>query len=133
MGDGTEPVEDEELLYRRIPLQPQWYDPATGWPTPLAFNPRRDDLTGLSFCRAKYTTPIEAARNDRDKQYYIAVLRAGDLREHGLDVVPKPLSNDPGHCEMPVLNYQERKTDRAEEAKLLLARKLCLRVLGPLP
>ena len=131
MGDGAEPIDDDEILYRRIPHL--HYDSAFGWPTPEAFKPRHDDLTGLSFCRAKYTTPIEEARKGQGKQYYIAALRAGDLREHGLDVTPKPLSNDPGHCEMPVLNYQERKTKRAEEAKLLLARKLCLRVLGPLP
>lgn len=78
-------------------------------------------------------TPEQVTENDRGKQYYVAVLCAGDLRAEGLDVVPRPEANAPGHAEVPGLTYDNRRTDTAEEAQQLLARKLCLKILGPLP
>ena len=132
MDDGTEPIEDEEYLYRRIVFK--YFDPDQGEePSPQAFHPRSYDKTGLSVFRAKYVTPEQVAKNDRGKQYYVAVLRAGDLRAQGLDVVPRPEGNAPGHAELPGLTYDSRRTDAVEEAQQLLARKLCLKILGPLP
>jgi hypothetical protein len=135
MGDGTEPIDNDELLYRRFPLAAGYYvlgpDPT---PSPNAFNPRRDDETGISVSRAKYATPEQAAQNPRGKPYYIAVLRAGDLRAQGIEVVPRPLPDQPGHAEMPSLKYdQNGRSDTVEEAKKLLAGKLCREVLGPFP
>ena len=132
MADGTEPVDDHETLYRRIMLE--HFDPDQGLePSPKAFHPRKYDQTGLSVFRAKYATPEDVARNDRGKRYYIAVLRAVDLRANGLDVIPRTEGNVPGHAELPGLTYENRYTDAAVEAKQLLARKLCLKILGPLP
>jgi len=132
MGDGTEPIEDDEYLYRRVSL-PYFDRTQGGEPSPWAFRPRKYDITGISLFRAKYTTPEEIARNARGKQYYIAVLRAGDIRSHGLDVVPIPQGHAPGHVEIPSLTHANRRTDAAEEAIQVLARKLCLKILGPFP
>jgi hypothetical protein len=55
MGDGTEPIEDDEYLYRRIPLA--YFDVNQGdEPSPHAFHPRQYDETGISVFRARYTT-----------------------------------------------------------------------------
>lgn len=132
MGDGVEPIEDDECLYRRVSLD--YYDPdQADEPSPLAFHPRAYDQTGISVFRAKYTTPELVVQNDRGKRYYVAVLRAGDLRAHGIQVVPCAEGHPSGHAEIPGLTYENRRTDAAEEAKQLLARKLCLRIIGPLP
>jgi len=129
-----EPISDDELLYRRIPAALHLYDPnAAPQLLPDAFRPNANDTTGLSVYRAKYKSVEEAARGRPDKQYYLAVLRAGDLRASGIEVVARPLESDPGHAEIPALTYQDRKTDRVLEWKVLLALKLCLRVEGPFP
>lgn len=132
MGDGAEPIEDDELLYRRVVLE--YFNGGKGEePSPEAFSPRTYDKTGISLFRAKYTTPQDVAQNDRGKRYWVAVLRAGNLRANGLQVLPKAEGHPTGHAEIPDLTYENRHEDAAEEAKQLLARKLCLEVLGPLP
>lgn len=79
MGSGSEPISDDELLYRRVPIR--WYDPSTGRPFDEAFAPHKEnDLTGLSVSRAKYKSIEQAARGMPGKRYYVATLRAGDLR-----------------------------------------------------
>ena len=135
MLDGTEPIADEEELYRRIPVSPNWYDPAVdSHPSPRAFRPIDEDKSGLSLYRAKYKSIRQVAENLRGKRYYVAVLRAGALREYGIKVVPKPIPpHDLGHAEIPSLTYTNRKEQRAVEQQLLLAEKLCLRVEGPFP
>ena len=135
MLDGTEPIADGEELYRRIPISNNWYDPATdSRPSPKAFRPHRADETGLSVFRAKYNTPDQVAENERGSRYYIAVLRAGDLRANGLEVVPKAVPPDcPGHAEILSLTYENRRTAEAEGQQLLLAERLCVRIEGPFP
>jgi hypothetical protein len=130
--DGTEPIADEELLFRRIPASQGWYDPQATPPlNPEAFRANANDTTGLSLYREKYKTIDEAARGREGKEYYVAVLKAGDLRAVGIDIAPRPLEGDPGHAEIPEMNYADRKTDRSRDCKVLLADRLCLRVEGP--
>lgn len=132
--DGTEPVADDEILYRRIPISQGWYDESVEQPvSPEAFRPRAADEDGLSLCRAKYMTLEEAAHGPSAKGYYVIELRAGDLRARGIEVSPTPDRGGPGHASIPLLNYADRKTDRALEIKQLLATKLWLRVKGPFP
>jgi hypothetical protein len=106
---GSEPVAPDELLYRRVPLI--WYSPDTGL-SPQAFDPHKiNDTTGLSVSRAKYKTIDQAALGQPGKSYYVAVLRAVDLFQHGIQVVPRPnLPDDPGHAELPDLTAHNRKT-----------------------
>ena len=62
--DGSEPIADDELIYRRIPVSQNWYD-AKADPKPLqqTFRPRAEDITGLSDVRGEpYNTPEQAAQ-----------------------------------------------------------------------
>ncbi len=130
--DGTEPVADDEILYRRIPVSQGWYDAQVdSKPSSEAFRPTKLDDTGLSLARGKYKSIEAAARGQQGKLYFVAVLRAGNLRAEGIPVEPKPAVGDPSHAEIPGLTYVDRKTDQSIEWKTLLARKLCLRVEGP--
>jgi hypothetical protein len=132
LPDESDPIAEDELLYRRIPAALNLYDPHTAPQLlPDTFRPNQNDDTGLSVYRAKYKTIEEAARGRKGGGYYVAILRAGDLRIQGIDVVPRPIPGDPGHAEIPGLTYQNRKSDQALEWKVLLAQQLCLRVEGP--
>ena len=129
---GTEPIGDDELLYRQIPVSLNLYDPILRpHLLPDAFRPNANDITGLSVYRAKYKSIEQAAQGRSGKQYYVAVLRAGDLRSKGIEISARPLEEDPGHAEIPGLTYQNRHDDRALEWKVLLSQELCLRVEGP--
>ncbi len=130
MDDGTEPVADVELLYRRITVLSGWYSPETGL-NPAAFAPHKTaDETGLSIWRAKYKSTEEAARGRSGKSYYVAVLLAGDVRRQGIEPIPRPFPNDPGHAELPDLNSANRKTERTRELQRILV-QLCRSVEGP--
>lgn len=128
--DGTEPVGDDELLYRRIPVSTGWCD--LHGVSPEAFHPRPYDLSGISLYRAKYKSLLEAASGESSKGYFVAVLRAGDMTSSGMPVLPRPEKDDPGHVELPRLRFDNRRTPEAYERKVRLA-KLCVRVEGPFP
>jgi len=132
-GDGSEPITGDELLYRRIPASQGWYDPQFSKLNRLAFNPIKFDTTGLSLARGKYKSAELIAVGQPGKQYYLAELRAQDLYDNGINVVPNPLPGDPGHAEIPSMTYESRKSTEVLEAQILLAEKLTLRVLGPFP
>jgi hypothetical protein len=136
VDSGSEPIEDDELLYRRVPASGGWYDQTTGILKSEAFGPHKtQDISGLSVARAKHSSIEKAARGRPGKIYFVAVLRAGDLRQRGIDVVPRPdLPNghrDPAHAELPGLNSAVRKTSQTLERQLILANELSLRVEGP--
>jgi hypothetical protein len=128
MQDGTDPIADDELLYRRIPVSKGWYD-EQGL-SAEAFDPRPDEETGISIYRAKYVSLEKAAQGKSKKGYWVAVLRAGDLRRHGIRVEPRPLPEDPGHAELPDLTCHNRDSAEARERQQRLV-ELCLRVEGP--
>lgn len=95
-----------------------------------AFAPRKDDTTGISVSRAEYTSIEDASKGSSKHGYYVAVLRARDLRKYGIEVVPRPLPDDPSHSELPDLNYGNRKDERTLELQRVLV-GLCLNVEGP--
>jgi len=128
IGDGSEPVDDDEILYRRIPQS--WYSSETEKLNDQAFAPhKKNDTTGLSVSRAKYKS-IEDAAKGTGECYYVGILKAGDLKKAGIPVVPKPLANDPAHAEIPGLNTGNRKDSRTLELQEELVR-LTQRVEGP--
>jgi len=130
VGDGSEPIDEDELLYRRVPASTGWYVPENGL-APEAFAPHKtEDRTGLSVSRARYKSLEAAAKGRPGKSYYVAVLRARDLFAKGIAVAPRPLPDDPAHAELPDLNSQNRKSDETVERQRLLV-ELCLRVEGP--
>jgi hypothetical protein len=138
-ADPSTHVDDEEFVLRRIPRSTGWYDPAADIVDPRAFRPPERDTTGLSVSRAKSdahpdfrSAAEDAAAGGNASGYYVAVLRVGDLRAHGIDVVSKPeLPENPGHAEIPMLTYATRKSDEATDAISLMAGKLIIRVEGP--
>jgi hypothetical protein len=128
--DSTDPIDDEELLYRRVPASTGWYSPEAGL-SPQAFAPHKTlDATGLSVYRGKYKSVEDVARGRPGRSYYVAVLRAGDLRAKGIEVVPRPAPGDPGHAELCQLHSRNRKTAETLERQRILA-AVCLRVEGP--
>lgn len=131
--NGTEPIHDDELLYRRIPVSQGWYDPATdAKPLSLAFRPRKEDVTGLSVVRGEpYNTAEQAARGPSKWGYFVAVLSVRELRAHGIEVVPRPIDGIAGHAEITNLTAVNRDSDEAIRLMELLAERLCLRVEGP--
>lgn len=132
LPQGVEPLDSEEILYRKIPVSMRWYDVAIAPPlSPQAFGPREDDETGLSLDRAKYRSLAECARGRPGKAYFVAVLRVRDLWARGINVVPAPLPENVGHCELPQITYQIRKSDDVQEKMKILAHELVLRVEGP--
>jgi len=132
-GDGSEPITGDELVYRRIPASQGWYDPQSSKLNRFAFNPIRNDTTGLSLARGKYKTLAQIAVGQTGKHYYLAELRFQDLYDNGINVIPSPLPGDPGHAEIPSMTYASRKSTEVLEAQIFLAEKLTLRVLGPFP
>lgn len=132
VNEGTEPVADDELLYRRVPAASGWYSPQTGLERD-AFAPHRtQDVTGISVDRAKYKSVMEAGAGRPGKSYYVAVLRAGDVRSQGIEIVPRPEPGNPAHAELPALNAANRKSTRTRELQEMLV-SLTLRVEGPFP
>ncbi len=126
---GHEPVADDEILYRRVPVSRNWYSPASGL-SPQAFDPRDDEHTGISIDRAKYKSLTEVAAGKSKQGYFVAVFRAGDLRARGIQVLPSPESNDPGHAELPQLTCHNRdQVESLERQSLLTA--LPISVEGP--
>jgi hypothetical protein len=126
----SELIEDDELLYRRIPASTGWYSPDTGEIKLEAFAPHKiNDLTGLSLSRAKFKSVADAAQGQPGKSYYVAVLQAGTLRANGLAVRQDP-PDDLSHAELPDLNASNRKADQTLERQRLIV-DLCLRVEGP--
>jgi hypothetical protein len=128
----VEPISNDEILFRRIPVSTGWYDPSRTPPLePEAFRPNRNDLTGISFSREKYETVDRAAQGRPGKSYYVAAFRAGDIRASGMRVVSSPTPDDPSHAEIADLTYDSRKSKQTMEWRALLAEQLCLWVRGP--
>lgn len=137
---GEEPVDGDEIVYRRIPLG--CFDAANRLVAIAAFKPRSEDTTGLSVTRAKYHPCIEdVARNPRGRKYYVAVLKVSELRARGIEVAPRPLhaddphhpDYDPGHAELPQITYSQRHTNDVMQLMEMLATELCSDVQGPFP
>lgn len=126
--DETDPVADDELLYRRVPVSKGWY--ASGGLSPEAFLPRRDEDTGISVFRAKYKTLDDAAHGRSKQGYYVAVFRAGDLRRAGIEVAAAPLVDEPGHAELTDLTCHNRHLPESIERQRILATSY-LEVKGP--
>jgi hypothetical protein len=131
--EGTEPIADDEFLYRRIPASQPWYDLTTEKVDADAFRPTAADVTGLSLGRAKYLSPEgEAAKGRAGKEYRVAILRAADVMRAGIVLAPRPLTGDPGHLEIPTLTYDNRKSESARGTCLVLASAVD-HVEGPFP
>lgn len=125
------PIDDDELLLRRIPASQNWVSADKASVDPLAFRPSERDVSGLSFGRAKYNTPVqEAAKGGHGKQFYVAVRSVDRMRGAGMQVVGKPLTDDLGHAEVADLTFTNRRSDRVRELVQRL-RACVVEIQGP--
>lgn len=130
-------IDDDELIFRKIPVSQSWYDPEKKFLSIQAFKPNKNrDLSGISMDRARcekhpeFRSIEEAAIGKSPNGYYVAVLRVGDLRAHGISLESRPLQDNPGHAELPDLRADNRNEDKAIAIKDALVR-LVLEVQGP--
>ena len=127
------PIDDEEILYRRIPVSMEWYVDSVL--SGLAFEPRPDEHSGISVFRKRFRTLHQVALGKSKLGYYVVSLRVTDLREAGIQVVPQPVLPegwDDAHAELPGLNANNRRSDAAEALQSRLAEiGLRLPVEGP--
>ncbi len=127
------PIDDSEILYRRIPVSKEWYQKGIVYAE--AFEPRPEELTGLSLFRKRFKS-IEAVSRGLAKQgYFVASLKVADIRAAGISVVPRPETSDgwdDAHVELPELTGNVRGSDSAEEMQSKLAEiAMQLPVEGP--
>jgi hypothetical protein len=100
---GEEHIADDEWLLRHIPGGSLWQAPGPRI-TSANFQLRHDrGETGVSVTRAKITGPerlLELVGGDRAMGARVAHVSVGEVRALGVQVVPKPLDDDPGHAEI---------------------------------
>ena len=134
MTNASEPasISEDECLYRRVPKSLDWYQPGQSPPvTLLAFNPTKEDTTGLSMWCANsaehpdFMTAAQVAQGRSSKGYVVAVLSVKTLRENGIRIVPRTEGFGPGHVELPDLTYENRRSD----ASMVMKRALSLAVI----
>lgn len=128
MEPSVDPISSDEMIYRRVPVSTGWYEP--GNLSAEAFGPTKNDTTGISVSRANCKSIEEAANGPSKKGYYVAELRVKDLFDRNIAVEPKPLPGDPGHAEIPDVNYTNRKESATIEMMATLAELVC-QVHGP--
>lgn len=133
--EGEEPIGDDELIYRRIPVNTGFYNVEAREVSRNAFSPSPRDTTGVSVSRSKYSTAEEAAQEgSAGKQYYVAVLNAKEMKDAGIELTPKPDLGDgkfsAAHAELPQLNISRKKDSETQE-RMEKLRSLVIRVEGP--
>src|SRR3989304_6976129 len=105
-GAGSEPISDDEFLYRRISTKADYYDPKRSPPlSKAAFTPNKNDVEGISLTRSKYATVEEAAVGKPSCRYYVAVIKAIKIQGEGMEILQDPLLAKPGHARSPQLNW----------------------------
>ncbi|MGH7135893.1 MAG: hypothetical protein ACREHD_09145 [Pirellulales bacterium] len=129
MPGEDQPISDDETLYRRVPVSQNWI--RGGKILPEAFQPRRDDTTGLSVFRAKFRKLEDVAKGASKYGYYVLEMRAGDLRTADIEIVPKVDEQVPGHAEIPSLAFQQPETDLSLAHRQRLADDLVTGIHGP--
>ena len=136
MSDRGE-IGNDELLYRKVPVKPGWYDPERNELKPDALTPRKDDTAGISFDRAaseshpEFRSAEQAGHGRSPAGYYVAVFKAGDLRSHGFSIIADPQPGNPGHALLEDLTYSNRKDPSSQEKRVELAHDLVIAVEGP--
>jgi len=127
--NGILRIGDDEILFRRIPVSTDWYD---GKVSPNAFNPTKSDIDGISVYRKTFLSAPDLAGKGRNvKGYYVVALRAIDLKQSVIRVIPNPLPDDPDHALIPDLTYSNKDSDRSKMLKIRLAELCILPAEGP--
>jgi len=131
------PVENNEILYRRVSVKSQHANLENGI-APQAFLPTKNaDKDGISFSRDdKYNSPEEAAaQGEVGKEFYLIVVPVAALRAAGFTVDPLPVLGRPGHAVVRELTsvVRAKNKDRMDELMLELKKvaEADLKILGP--
>lgn len=114
----SDPVDGAEWLFRRV--SNDHYQAGLAVPLQqMAFHPNAHDTDGISFFREMFSSKHRVAMFGRKAPYVVARLQVRDLPA-GLSIVAAP-ENDAsvprGHCVIPELSYNRRKTPEADEFK----------------
>lgn len=124
--DGTEPVADDEVILRRIP--PSKLGIATtkevskgGHRATSATLSTDQGEEGLSCSRLAITSPQQLLNqlSDQGKDlegWTVCRMFVRDVRALGLDVVPRPVQNDLGHCE--IVDADSKPYPNSKKSKL---------------
>ena len=134
--DGGDRIADDEIVYRRVPANVDFYDPVSDRPVQwITFQPNRNDLSGISVWRAKSVQPDEAVQTARrGKSYYLIALKVSDLRRLGAEVVASPEKEGFGHATITSLSWTRYRGDQKNDVKELAMRiaiEASKNVLGP--
>lgn len=99
--DPNAPVADDDTLLRHVPGGPTWQVPPSGRVSSVNFRPRAGEA-GISVSRVSLTSADQllARLGDPARGSRVAAAKVADVRALGLDVVPAPLDDDPGHVEI---------------------------------
>ena len=131
MPDGTEPIVETEIIYRRV--FHDYYNARKVPPLSIkAFNPiDGNDDDGVSVTRAAYSaTPEEVGAGGKiGKKYFVVEIIARDLLSNGLRIDPDPVPGNLGHAIIPMLNARDRESAIVQE-KLVLIRTLPHKIHG---
>jgi hypothetical protein len=98
---SADTVSDDEIVIRHIPAGVHWQVPPTGRASSANFQLRPGiGETGLSVSRTARTTPeaMMARLGDPAAGSKVAAAPVSALRALGLEVVPDPIPEDPGHA-----------------------------------
>lgn len=135
-GDGSERIADNEIIYRRLPSNAEYYDPACNPPIQwIAFKPNEHDSTGISVWRAKSLSRAEAATLNarRGKSYYLVAIKVAELRRLGAEIESTPVEGGAGHASIVSLSWRRYQSEKNAVMELAqrLARDAHYEVHGP--
>ena len=134
MADGTEPIDPDEIIYRRVPIGSVYKPNRNPALSQKAFSPRNCDSDGVSVIRAKFLNgPRDAAAEGcLGMEFYVIEFRAGDLQGAGATIMPDPELDCVGHALVTNINAANR--DLSETQSLMQrCRNLTYRAHGPFP
>jgi hypothetical protein len=100
--DDEAEVDDETLLWRRVPSWPDWtvFDENLGRvrPSSIAFDDNKNGTSMSAFLEGYGNTVEDILRNH--ESFFLAAVSVGFVRSHDLTVVHDPLEGLPSHVEV---------------------------------
>ena len=119
MNDQYDLISDDEILLRRVVREYVNVD----LPLPVqreGFRPTKRDIDGISLFRERFVSPSDVANGNRGPTgYYVVRLRASNIRELGLNILPNVKDDQlPGHSLIPEINYPAMKNDKSKSKEL---------------
>ena len=121
MTEETDLVEADEYVLRRIVNRDDYINLALKVPVSrLAFEPTRNDTTGISLFRSLFASPKEVAdAGPNPAGYWVAELPVVTISNLKLTVNPSPRPTGPGgHCLIPEIRTDTKKVTKEYQRRL---------------